>query len=30
MLLSVQITLIPGLHPGPGVYARPGFCKTRF
>jgi len=24
-LLSVQLTLTPGLYPGPGVYAGPGF-----
>ena len=26
-LLSVQLTLTPGLYPGPGVYAGPGFYQ---
>jgi len=26
-LLTVQVTLVPGLYPEPGVYARPGVCR---
>ena len=26
-LLSVQLTLTPGLYPGPGVYAGPGLYQ---